>query len=75
MPTGGHNLNNMYKELDVVTLTTGERVTILEIYDAGHFLVEEVSADGKGELRDISITDIRKEQLASGSSANPGDQP
>ena len=50
----------MYKEFDVVTLLSGEDATILEVYDAEHFLVEYEDADGIGILRDISTKDIKK---------------
>lgn len=49
----------MYKELDVVILKSGKQVTILEIYDDGHFLAEEVALDGTGELCEISLQDIK----------------
>lgn len=51
----------MYKEFDVVTLKSGERVTIVEVYDAEHFMVEKDLPDGKSEVVDISIADIKKE--------------
>jgi len=48
----------MYKLLDVVTLKTGERVTIVEVYSETDFMVEKELPDGNSELLDITAQDI-----------------
>jgi len=48
----------MYKEFDVITLTTGVRGTIVEIYNSENFMVEVDFPSGDSETINVHIKDI-----------------
>jgi hypothetical protein len=50
----------MYKQFDVVTLKTGERVTIIEVYDHNNFMVEKELSNEESDVVDVTSDDIER---------------
>ena len=49
----------MINELDKVRLTTGERATIVEVFDENNFLAEIISKLSEIRVEDITRSDIK----------------
>jgi hypothetical protein len=49
----------MPKYLEVVELKSGEKGTIVEVYDSTTYMVEIVRPNNRSELRDVTINDIK----------------